>query len=511
MPRATLVAVEPEWAEALRRSPLLESIELERVPSAEEALRHMETRPDSVEAWVVGPGVEQPVVFAQHVHQHDRAASVLILVPPSRLDEVRGRLAVAPFIGLETRCRSMEEVGAGLDAELRSAIEVTQRRRAFQDTVRGLSSKLSASPVLQPQALGMLDRLFELAPVGILALDSRAHVLIGNRAVLPLLEVSQEDVTGKPLSRFFPAEDADRLGQLLHHAASSVEPLYGSFERDHSRGRQILEVRVASLRERENELGFLAILQDVTERTRTERERAELIARLDKAIQSRDEFLSVASHELKTPLTAFQLQLELIRRGMTEACRKPIEARLTAAHRQVNRLSAVVESLLDVSGVATGQLALQLTDVDFSRLVRDALDRMRDTFVQAGCDVAFHSEGAVVGRWDALRLDQVVTNLLSNAAKYGAGRPIHVSVGAEAGRARLTVRDEGIGIPSEALSRIFNRFERAVSERHYGGLGLGLYISRRIVEAMSGTIQVKSEEGQGATFTVELPCHPSAS
>jgi PAS domain S-box-containing protein len=401
-------------------------------------------------------------------------------------------------------------VGARLDVEVRSAIEVTQRRRAFQNTVQGLSAKLSTSPVLQPQAAGLLDRLFELAPVGILALDGRAHILIANRAVPPLLEVAQQEVSGKPLSGFFPAGDADRLGQLLRQASESVEPVYGVFERDHSVGRQILEVRVASWRVREHEAGFLAILQDVTDRTRTERERAELISRLDKAIRARDEFLSVASHELKTPLTAFQLQLELIRRGMPEECLGPIEARLNAAQRHVRKLAALAESLLDVSGVATGRLELQLSDVDLSLLVRDVLDRMRDTLAQAGCEVSFHSEGEVVGRWDALRLDQMVTNLLTNAARYGAGKPVHVFVGAAEGRARLVVRDEGIGIPSEALSRIFGRFERAVSERNYGGLGLGLYISHQIVEALSGTIRVESQEEQGATFTVELPCRPSA-
>jgi len=511
MPRAALVAVESEWSESLRRSPLLESIELERVSSAEEALRHMATGSDSFEAWVVGPGVEHPVALAQRVHQHDRAAAVLILVPPARLDEMRGRLAIAPFIGLGTQCRSTEEVRTRLDLELQNAVELTQRRRAFRSTVQGLSSKLSASPVLQPQAVGLLDGLFELAPVGILALDSRAHILVGNRATLSLFEVGQKELTGKPLSCFFPAGEADRLGQLLHPASSSIEPAHAAFERDHSLGRQVLEVRVAPWRMREHETGFLAILQDVTERTRTEREKAELIARLDKALRGRDEFLSVASHELKTPLAALQLQLELIRRGMAEESRKPLEARLNAAHRQVSRLASLVESLLEVSGVASGRLELQLADVDLSLLVHDTLERMRDTFAQAGCEVSFHSEGPVVGRWDALRLEQVVTNLLSNAAKYGAGKPVHVAVGAEARRARLTVRDEGIGIPSEALSRIFGRFERAVSERNYGGLGLGLYISRQLVEAMSGTIGVESQEGQGATFTVELPCHPGAS
>jgi PAS domain S-box-containing protein len=510
MARAALVALEPEWSESLRRSPLLASVELEPVASADEALKQAVAQPELFEAWVVGPDVEQPVTLAQRVYQRDRSASVLILVPASRLDEVQERLAIAPFIGPETRCRSMEEMRERLDAELCTAIEVTQRRRTFAGTVQGLSSKLSASPVLQPQSVGFLDTLFELAPVGILALDSQAHILLGNRAVLSLLEVRQEELVGRPLSSLFPPEEAGRLEGLLHQASGSGEPLQGPFERDSSRGRQVLEVRVASVQVREGELGFLAILQDVTERTRAERERAALIAQLDEAVRSRDEFLSVASHELKTPLTAFHLQLELIRRAMPPESQKQLASRLAMAQRQVTKLAGLVESLLDVSRVATGRLELQLSDVDLTLLVHDALDRMQGTFAQAGCGVAFHGEGPVVGRWDALRLEQVVNNLLSNAAKYGAGGPVSVSVGTEAGRARLTVKDAGIGIAPEDVRRIFGRFERAVSERHYGGLGLGLYISLQLVEAMAGTIEVESQKGEGSAFTVWLPLRPDA-
>ncbi len=508
MSSAALIAMEPEWAESLRHSPLLKSVELEPVASADEALRQASARPNPFEAWVIGAGVEQPVALAQRVYQRDRVASVLILVPASRLEAVRAQLAIAPFIGPETRCRSVEEVRPRLDAELHSAIEVTQRRRAFLSTVKVLSSRLSTSPVLQPQSVAFLDKLFELAPAGILALDSRAHILLANRAVLSLLEVSQPELTGRALSSLFSPEEASRLEHLLHQAFESGEPLQEAFERDSSRGRQVLEVRVASLRVREEETGFLAILQDVTERTRTERERTALITQLDKAVRSRDEFLSVASHELKTPLTAFQLQLELIRRAIPPEHRKPLEPRMAMAQRQVNKLSGLVESLLEVSRVATGRLELQLTQVELTHLVHDALERMQGTFAQAGCNVSFHSEGPVVGRWDAIRLEQVVNNLLSNAAKYGAGCPVHVSVGTEAGRARLTVKDAGIGIAQEDVARIFGRFERAVSERNYGGLGLGLYISQQLVEAMSGTIEVESQPGQGATFTVWLPCAP---
>jgi signal transduction histidine kinase len=133
------------------------------------------------------------------------------------------------------------------------------------------------------------------------------------------------------------------------------------------------------------------------------------------------------------------------------------------------------------------------------------LTRFDEEMAVAGCAPELAAAAPVVGRWDRLRLEQVLTNLLSNAIKYGAGRPIEISVEATDERARLSVRDQGIGIPPEHHGRIFERFQRAVSRRHYGGFGLGLWISRRTVEAMGGTLTLASTPGQGATFVVELP------
>ncbi|HEX8438937.1 GAF domain-containing protein [Archangium sp.] len=232
---------------------------------------------------------------------------------------------------------------------------------------------------------------------------------------------------------------------------------------------------------------------------------ARLFRESQDAIRLRDEFLSIASHELKTPLTSLRLQLSLIERLMSEESRLKVSAKMEAARRQVDRLASLVNMLLDVSRIATGRVTLELSEVDLNHVVQEALERLREVFEQAGCAVTFQAGGPVVGRWDVLRLDQVVVNLLTNAAKYGQGHPIHVQVEATAEQARLTVRDEGIGIAPEDLPRLFGRFERAVSVRHYGGLGLGLYISREIVQAHGGRVRVDSRPGEGSIFTVELP------
>ncbi|NMO18574.1 response regulator [Pyxidicoccus fallax] len=226
---------------------------------------------------------------------------------------------------------------------------------------------------------------------------------------------------------------------------------------------------------------------------------------LREAVRARDDFLSVASHELKTPLTAFRLQLELIERNLSPEARTHVGDRILSAGKQVSRLTALVENLLDVSQLASGRLNLSLDEVDLGALVADAVSRLRDEIEGVGSSLTLHLEVPLTGRFDRLRMDQVVTNLLQNAVKYGAGTPIEVRVERVAGAARLSVKDGGIGIAEVDHARIFGRFERAVSARQYGGFGLGLWIARQVVEAHGGTVSVKSKQGRGATFIVEVP------
>ncbi|HZH77050.1 MAG TPA: HAMP domain-containing sensor histidine kinase, partial [Archangium sp.] len=179
--------------------------------------------------------------------------------------------------------------------------------------------------------------------------------------------------------------------------------------------------------------------------------------------------------------------------------------RLTVAERQVVRLSRLVESMLDLSRLKRGELQLEQAPCDLAALVREVLERSREALQRAGCALDMRVEGPIPVLGDRMRLEQVLENLLSNAMKYGAGSLVHVHCRVEQGRAWLSVEDEGIGISPEDQQRIFGRFERAASVRHYGGFGIGLYILRQIVEAHGGSVAVASEPGQGARFTVTLP------
>ncbi|WP_281333146.1 sensor histidine kinase [Polyangium sp. 6x1] len=251
---------------------------------------------------------------------------------------------------------------------------------------------------------------------------------------------------------------------------------------------------------------------DVTDKRRAEAQRARLYQEAQDAIRLRDEFLSIASHELKTPLTPIGLQVSQILRALRkDPASIPPEKllpRLEIVRRQVERLGALVTDLLDISSITAGRLRVELTEVDLSAVARDVALRLGYEAARAGCRIDVRAQAPLPGRWDRARLDQIVTNLLANAIKYGAGKPIDLVVEGDETTARLVVRDRGIGIAPEHQARIFDRFERAVSNQHYGGFGLGLWIVKHILDALGGTIRVASEPGSGATFTVELPRRP---
>ena len=224
----------------------------------------------------------------------------------------------------------------------------------------------------------------------------------------------------------------------------------------------------------------------------------------------RDEFLSIASHELRTPLTSLLLRVQgelrhLHRDPSYAPTRESLESWLIATNANIAKLTHLVENLLDVSHLTSDGLKLAHEEVDLAALVRRAVASLADEAHCRGTVITVQGAAGIVGWWDAFRVEQVTLALVSNAMKYGEGRPVDVDVGRDDGHAIITVADHGIGIDASNLQRIFERFERTVSSRHYGGFGLGLWIARQIVEASGGHIRVESEVGQGSTFRVELP------
>jgi signal transduction histidine kinase len=229
------------------------------------------------------------------------------------------------------------------------------------------------------------------------------------------------------------------------------------------------------------------------------------------ALRARDEFLVVASHDLRMPLSLLEMQIESMQRvasraeggAMVPVARLP--RFLDGILRLARQLSIVVEDMLDPTRLTGAHMKLALEEIDLAGLVCTVVARFGDQLAHSGSRVVLSANETAPGEWDRFRLEQVVGNLLSNAIEAGAGKPIEVSVDSDDEHARVHVRDHGLPLTEERKAQLFSLEERAVSARHYGGAGLGLFLARRIVDALGGTIDVETHEGDGTSFTVSLP------
>jgi signal transduction histidine kinase len=233
---------------------------------------------------------------------------------------------------------------------------------------------------------------------------------------------------------------------------------------------------------------------------------AQLYEEARRAARARDDFIAAAAHELRTPLTSLRLQVDALGRALErQGALETSQAAMTRVGRQVERLGGIVDALLDVSSLGTEAAYLKLEEIDLTALAREVVGEFGRDLPPGAAAPTHLSDGPLVGRWDRARIVQVLQNLLSNAVKFGEGKPIEVTVGELGGAAQIAVRDHGMGIAPADHRRIFERFERAVSTRQFGGFGIGLWVVRQITEAHRGTISVGSRSGEGANFTVVLP------
>ncbi len=338
----------------------------------------------------------------------------------------------------------------------------------------------------------------------IFLLDAEGRVASWNAGAQAIKGWAPSEIIGQPTSAFYPPADraTGKPERLLREAAERGRT-QDQGERVRKDGSTFwADVVITALRDPAGALiGYAKVTRDLTERKKAEQTRLEL-AQARAAIELRDDFLSIASHELKTPLAAMHLALEGIRRQLNDPAQ--LQRFQTAIDANV-RLVALADSLLDASAMAGGRLVLQRAPCDLAEIVRGAADSFRPAAAAQGCSLELRVVASIPGEFDPVRLGQVVTNLLGNAAKYAPNTIIEVELSTGAGQALLTVRDRGPGIAPEDRERVFGRFEHGRGFRDWGGLGLGLYAARQIVEGHGGTISAHAPEGGGALLAVKLP------
>jgi PAS domain S-box-containing protein len=448
-----------------------------------------------------------PIIFLTAVgmdHETLRRAYAVgaadYMVKPISAEVVRAKVAV--FVDLARKSAQLKEQAALLqEAERRQqAIKMSELRLASERRYRHLAEAI-------PQIV------WRAMPDGELEYwNHRWYDYTG----------ADEGMAPESAWAFLHSDDREKCQQLWQAALRDGTPFQGECRLLRADGVYRWHLRRA-LPERGKSgeiVAWLGTDTDIDDRKRADDERGELllrerVARFEaeaaqkraahlyvearEAVRARDEFLTVAAHELRTPLTSLRLQVQRTARAENA----PDVARLTL--RSVERLCRLADQLLDVSRMAGGQMALTFERADLVGIVQETAARLREEAASNGCDIQVQSSGPVHADCDPLRIEQVVENLLANAIKYGRGKPIEVSVAVRDRCASVTVRDHGIGVRAEEQARIFEQFARAVSVRKYGGLGLGLFLSRQIVEAHGGLIRVSSVPGSGATFSVEFP------
>ena len=328
------------------------------------------------------------------------------------------------------------------------------------------------------------------------------ELLLQHRFAVALLDVQMPEINGFELAELMRGSDHTKEIPIIFVTAGAIDP-HHTFRGYEAGAVDFLYKPLDARIVRSKVQVFL----------RMEQQRLQIqeqLEQLQAALRVRDEFLSIASHELKTPLTSLGLQVQLARRtikiadGVAPSPEKLAQT-LDLANRQIAKLTHLIDDLLDGSRIQGGQLTVSKSATDLVALVREVTERLQPHLEQAGCAVQLHLADSLTAPCESFRVEQVLINLISNVTKYAPGSPVTISLYLKEGRAVLEVRDEGPGIPEDKLESIFDRFERGGKKTGVSGLGLGLYISREIMLAHGGSLRATSRLGAGATFIAELP------
>lgn len=392
------------------------------------------------------------------------------------------------------------------EIELHTAIEVILKKH------KSILEKVN----LSEEQLAISEDRFKLfieavKDYAIYMLDISGNIISWNVGAARIKGYSAEEVIGKNFKLFYLPEDVEKgkPQQVLKQALTFGRCMDEGWRRRKDGTKFWAEVTVTAIYDKKGDLyGFGKVVHDLTKR----KEEEDL---LKKAIEARDEFLAIASHELKTPLTLLQLQTQIFQRNLKRDSenlfsKEKAEQLAEVTFKQVRKLTFLVEDMLDISRIQTGKFMLNWEQFNLQKLLQEIINQNKEQFIARGCgepEYVYFSDN-VMGTWDKMRVEQVITNLLNNALLYAKGHPIKISLKTQEKAVQIDVEDHGRGIANENLKKIFNRFERAVDYNEVSGLGLGLFISKQIVQGHGGKIWAESELNKGSTFHVTLPIAP---
>lgn len=434
---------------------------------------------------VVGTENINPIQTIQKIHSADKNLPIIVLAKKINFETLKKSVSFSPFVGSSTFCHSEDESAALIPLiEKLSSKAMSQRisRKVFSNVNKqfDISRNFQSHSISSSQ---YIERLFDSAPIGIITVDSEGRILSLNRASSEMLRISEVKALGEKIIFFFP-------NLKLKENKQSDLRIYDF----------IFDLTITPVTGMNQDEGYLLMFSDVTVRKTNEEA-------LNKAITSRDEFISVASHELRTPVTSLKLQLQLSERKILAGDQSFLQPEklskvFNIAIKQVNRLNLLVEDLLDITRIESGQMTFKFESAELTDITTSLIDRFSDEYKTR---IKLLPSLPIWIDCDPFRIDQVITNLISNAIRYGEGSLIHVSLSVVDNEVSIKVKDQGLGIAEDKIEMIFERFNRAIPNTNINGLGLGLYITKTIVKAHGGSILVASKLGVGSEFDIRLP------
>ncbi len=456
--------------------------------------------------------------FCQHVVA---SRNPLVIEDARQHPLVRSNLAirdlgVVAYAGIPLVTRDGHAVGAfcAIDTQPRSweqdEVQILQDLAASVTTEIELRSVAAEAERRRKEWQALLDSSLE----GVFGMDMQARCTYINRAAQNLLGYTAEECLGRNMHELTHYKRPDGSPYPLEEC-----PIYHAFRS--GRGARLIEEILwrkdgtpvpalsscSPIIEDGIVVGSIVTIVDITEQKRARQQREELLAQVEHALELRNQFLSIASHELKTPVTSLKGYAQLLHQ---RARRKGYDDMLKPLHvidRQVDRITALIEDLLEVSRIESGRLEFEMLPFDLNSMVEEVVSEMGTATPEFTLRLS-KPDGEIRVRGDEMRIEQLITNLLNNAVKYSDKRKeVDIAIKRDGGEAVVSVTDYGIGIPARQQSEVFELYFRGtnVPAEHYGGLGLGLYISKAIIERHGGTIGVTSEEGKGSTFFFSLP------